>query len=233
MSASRGGGPSVAPLHPRRTNGACAHLSNRRQRLQPDMVFASIPQKAVRMSVLEPFNPRHCAASIMALAHKGSLPEAMVSAILDVPVPRIDMRYDEGKALELKRMSRLERVFDALLQEHNVMAVSDNGGLRFIGPADRLDVSRTRGLKRLDTSLRGMMAEAKYFDPKELTNTQVTELHNYAAWLDALRRSAVPNGRQLRHAMPIDTRFTPPAPPRGRARLEIVHPALGNEDAKR
>ena len=186
------------------------------------------------MSVLEPFNARHVAATIsVSLAKDGAVPEPILSAILDVAVPRIDMRFDEGKSLELKRMSRLERVFDALLQDHNVMAVSDNGGIRFIGPADRLEVSRTRGLKRLDTSLRGMMQEARYFDPKEFTNAQIAELHDYASWLDALRRSVVPNGRTLKHAMAIDTRFTPPAAPRGRPRLEVVHPSLDGEDGKR
>jgi hypothetical protein len=174
------------------------------------------------VSVLEPFNPRHAAAAIIAMAQNNALPEALVSAILDVPVPRTDMRYDEGKSLELKRMSRLERTFDALLQDHNVMGVNDHGGIRIIPAPEQVATSQARGLKRLDSSLRTMMQEAKYVDTARFTNAQIVEQHNYGAWLDQLRRAMLPNSRPLKHAMPVDQRYSP-APGQVRPRPRIVH----------
>jgi hypothetical protein len=159
------------------------------------------------MSVLEPFNPRHAAAAIMKLASNGELPETMVSAILDVPLPRPDARYDDGKSLELKRMNRLERTFDELLRNHNIMGVNERGGIRLIPATQQVEVSHTRGLKRLDGVLRGMMQEARYIDASGFNNAQTAEARDYAAWLDALRRAMLPGARTLKHALPIDMRF--------------------------
>jgi hypothetical protein len=164
------------------------------------------------MPTLEPFDAKAVAKAIALLEYPpGSLiPEPLTSALLGVAPPLRDERYDKGKRTELERLRRVELLFDRLLQDFNIMAVNDRGGgLKIIAPADQVEVSRERGTKRVDTALRGMMQEAKYLDVRGFSNAQCSAWHDYTSWLDTLRRTLIPNGRKLIHAVPVETRFEP------------------------
>jgi hypothetical protein len=175
------------------------------------------------------FDRRQAAREIMEQVRHGSLPEPALSAIIGISPPDPNMRYADGSRQAIERMSRLERVFDSLLQDHDTMAVGEEGGLRIVPPAERLETSRGRGMRRVDAALRSMMQEARYYDPKEFSNSEVAELHNFGAWLHTLRAAIVPSARQLKHALFVDSELSKPRQPSA-SRLPVKHPALEDEE---
>jgi hypothetical protein len=152
------------------------------------------------------YNPHEAAAALVRRYKYGDIvPAAQLAEYLGLRLTRPDETYQEGVALDWRRLDRRVRLFKVLLNEHKIFVEADwNGGIELVRPDEQVDrvLKAMRG--GVDRELRNATLALSNLDTTGLTNTQITDQHNAVAYADALRQALNPKSRRLKGQLKVE-----------------------------